>query len=147
MAAVILEPKKIKSVTPSTFSPSICHEVGMASDELFLAPLWRIRVGLKNSRLLSIMVWPYWWPAPRQDLTRTSPSVSVLEKMMLLVLLSFKKLQGFRSPASGTGSKTNIRMRMAPMCSNCVRTRKGFWSSVQGISVFISHLPRLVVLH
>ena len=25
--AVILEPKKIKSVTASTFSPSICHEV------------------------------------------------------------------------------------------------------------------------
>ena len=27
MAAVILEPKKIKSVTVSIFSPSICHEV------------------------------------------------------------------------------------------------------------------------
>ena len=27
MAAVILEPKKIKSVTAYTFSPSICHEV------------------------------------------------------------------------------------------------------------------------
>ena len=26
-SAVILEPKKIKSVTASTFSPSICHEV------------------------------------------------------------------------------------------------------------------------
>ena len=26
-SAVILEPKKIKSVTISTFSPSICHEV------------------------------------------------------------------------------------------------------------------------
>ena len=26
-SAVILEPKKIKSVTTSTFSPSICHEV------------------------------------------------------------------------------------------------------------------------
>ena len=25
--AVILEPKKIKSVTVSTFSPSVCHEV------------------------------------------------------------------------------------------------------------------------
>ena len=38
-SAMILETKKIKSVTPSTFSPSIYHEVGMASDELFLAPL------------------------------------------------------------------------------------------------------------
>ena len=27
MAAVILEPKKIKSVTVSIVSPSICHEV------------------------------------------------------------------------------------------------------------------------
>ena len=27
LSAVILEPKKIKSVTASTFSPSICHEV------------------------------------------------------------------------------------------------------------------------
>ena len=26
-SAVILEPKKIKAVTASTFSPSICHEV------------------------------------------------------------------------------------------------------------------------
>ena len=26
-STVILEPKKIKSVAPSTFSPSICHEV------------------------------------------------------------------------------------------------------------------------
>ena len=27
LSAVILEPKKIKSVTASTFSPSICHEI------------------------------------------------------------------------------------------------------------------------
>ena len=27
MPAVILEPKKIKPVTASTFSPSVCHEV------------------------------------------------------------------------------------------------------------------------
>ena len=27
LSAVILEPKEIKSVTVSTFSPSICHEV------------------------------------------------------------------------------------------------------------------------
>ena len=27
LSAVILEPKRIKSVTVSTFSPSICHEV------------------------------------------------------------------------------------------------------------------------
>ena len=27
LSAVILEPKKIKSVTVSTFSPSVCHEV------------------------------------------------------------------------------------------------------------------------
>ena len=35
MAAVILEPKKIKSVTVSIFSPSICHEV-MGPDAMIL---------------------------------------------------------------------------------------------------------------
>ena len=34
-SAVILEPKKIKSVTVSTFSPSICHEV-MGLDAMIL---------------------------------------------------------------------------------------------------------------
>ena len=35
-SAVILEPKKIKSVTASTFPPIICHEV-MGSDAMILA--------------------------------------------------------------------------------------------------------------
>ena len=35
LSAVILEPKKIKSVTVSTFSPSICHEV-MGPDAMIL---------------------------------------------------------------------------------------------------------------
>ena len=34
LSAVILEPKKIKSVAASTFSPSICHEV-MGPDAMF----------------------------------------------------------------------------------------------------------------
>ena len=34
-SSVILEPKKIKSVTVSTFSPSICHEV-MGPDAIIL---------------------------------------------------------------------------------------------------------------
>ena len=34
-SAVILEPKKVKSVTVSTFSPSVCHEV-MGLDLCFL---------------------------------------------------------------------------------------------------------------
>ena len=34
-SAVILEPRKIKSVTVSTFSPSICHEV-MGPDAMIL---------------------------------------------------------------------------------------------------------------
>ena len=33
--AVILEPRKIKSITISTFSPSICHEV-MGQDDIIL---------------------------------------------------------------------------------------------------------------
>ena len=36
LSAVILEPKKIKSVTASTFPPSICHEV-MGPDAMILA--------------------------------------------------------------------------------------------------------------
>jgi len=35
-SAVILEPKKKKSVTASTFSPSICHEVMMWLDAMIL---------------------------------------------------------------------------------------------------------------
>ena len=35
MAAVILEPKKIKSVTVSIVSPSLCHEV-MGPDAMIL---------------------------------------------------------------------------------------------------------------
>ena len=35
LSTVILESKKIKSVTDSTFSPSICHEV-MGSDAMLL---------------------------------------------------------------------------------------------------------------
>ena len=35
-SSVILEPKKINSVTASTFSPSICHEV-MGLDAMILA--------------------------------------------------------------------------------------------------------------
>ena len=35
LSAVIFEPKKIKSVTVSTFSPSICHEV-MGPDAMIL---------------------------------------------------------------------------------------------------------------
>ena len=38
-SAVILEPKKRKSVTASTFSPSICHEV-MGLDAKILVFLW-----------------------------------------------------------------------------------------------------------
>ena len=34
-SAMILEPKKIKSATVSTFSPSICHE-GMGPDDMIL---------------------------------------------------------------------------------------------------------------
>ena len=34
LSEVILEPKKLKSVTVSTFSPSICHEVMMGLDAM-----------------------------------------------------------------------------------------------------------------
>ena len=38
LSVVILEPKKIKSVSVSTFSPSICHEV-MGPDAMILVRL------------------------------------------------------------------------------------------------------------
>ena len=41
-SSVILEPKKIKSVTASTFSPSICHKV-MAQDVVILTQLFHVK--------------------------------------------------------------------------------------------------------
>ena len=41
LSAVILEPKKIKSVTASTFSPSICHEV-IGLDAMMIFIFWRL---------------------------------------------------------------------------------------------------------
>jgi len=35
-SAVILEPKKIKSVTISIYSPSICHEMMRSDDIIFV---------------------------------------------------------------------------------------------------------------
>ena len=41
-SAVILEPRKIKSATVSTVSPSICHEViSITSDMQMTPPLWQ----------------------------------------------------------------------------------------------------------
>ena len=45
-SAVILEPKKRKSVTTSTFSPSICHEV-MAPDAMTLVIFILLKPALK----------------------------------------------------------------------------------------------------
>ena len=50
-SAVILEPKKIKSVTVSTFSPSICHEV-MGPDAMILV-FWMLTFKLAFHCLLS----------------------------------------------------------------------------------------------
>ena len=44
LSAVILEPKKIKSVTVSIFSPSICHEV-MGLDAIILV-FWMLSLNL-----------------------------------------------------------------------------------------------------
>ena len=44
LSTVILEPKKIKYVTTSTFSPSICHEV-MGSDAMILV-FWMLSFNL-----------------------------------------------------------------------------------------------------
>ena len=47
---VILEPKKIKSITASTFSPSVCHEV-MWLDAVILGFWYRVLSQLFNSPL------------------------------------------------------------------------------------------------
>ena len=55
-SAVILEPKKIKSVTVSTFSISICHEV-MGPDAMILVPGYLILVIL----ILAILMCVQWY--------------------------------------------------------------------------------------
>ena len=54
-SAVILEPRKIKSATLSTVSPSICHEV-MGLDTMILLEAYRRRIKgcLRNSSLLNL---------------------------------------------------------------------------------------------
>ena len=51
--AVILEPKKRKSVTISTFSPSICHEV-MGQDLFFFFPIFSSKLALSLSSFTCI---------------------------------------------------------------------------------------------
>ena len=51
LSAVILEPKKIKFVTASTFSPSICHQV-MGLDAMILV-FWKLSFKLAFHSLLS----------------------------------------------------------------------------------------------
>ena len=51
LSAVILEPKKRKSVTASTFSPSICHEV-MGPDAMILVYFF-LMLSFKPAHLLS----------------------------------------------------------------------------------------------
>ena len=48
-SAVILEPKKIKSVTVSTVSPSICHEVMGPDAMIFIVLNVEFQAGLKLS--------------------------------------------------------------------------------------------------
>ena len=49
-SAVILEPKKVKSVTAYTFSPSICHEV-MGPDAMILV-FWMLSLSLSSFTLI-----------------------------------------------------------------------------------------------
>ena len=66
-SAVILEPKKIKSVTASTVSPSICHEV-MGPDAMILV-FWML--SFKSTFPLSSFI--PWTAACQASLTFTSP--------------------------------------------------------------------------
>ena len=53
VTAVILEPKKIKDVTASTFSPSICHEE-MGPDAMILVSLM-----LFQARFFTLLFHPH----------------------------------------------------------------------------------------
>ena len=62
-SAVILEPKKIKSVTVSTVSPSICHEVMRPEAMIFV--FWTLSFksifSLSSCSLVALCFLPYWW--------------------------------------------------------------------------------------
>ena len=72
----------------------------------FLAPLssgeWDKTA--ENSKLL-IMDWSFWLPVSIQEPSRIPPRVASLEQKMLLVLLSLRNLQGFRSSVLEVGRK------------------------------------------
>ena len=60
--AVILEPRKIKSTTVSTVSPSICHEV-MGSDAMILV-FWMLSSYILNESNLSLLpISPWYQPS------------------------------------------------------------------------------------
>ena len=61
VSIVILEPPKIKSVTVSTFSPSICHEV-MGPDEFFF--FFLVFYFLNFKIFNSYMLYQTWTPLP-----------------------------------------------------------------------------------
>ena len=75
LQSVILEPKKIKSVTVSIFSPSICHEV-VGLDALILV-LWMLSLGglVEPSQFYS---WGNWGYKTRPE---TSPLISEPETL------------------------------------------------------------------
>ena len=53
-STVILEPKKIKSVTVSTFYPSICHEV-MRLDAIILVSFLNVEISSRGSLVLRFL--------------------------------------------------------------------------------------------
>ena len=76
MAAVILEPKKIKSVTVSIFSPSICHEVmGWVQSQGWEDPLEK-----ETATHCSILAWrsPWTGQSMRRRESGTTEQLSLL---------------------------------------------------------------------
>ena len=85
MAAVILEPKKIKSLTVSIVSPSICHEWELDHKECWMPKNWCFELWCWR-RLLRVP-----WTARRSNqsiLKEIGPEYS-LERLMLKLKLQY----------------------------------------------------------
>ena len=86
LSAVILEAKKIKSVTVSIVSPSICHEV-MGSDAMILV-FWMLSFKLAFSLFFTFIICYTFLPPPSHNFTRFKYNwlllQSILERQVLV---------------------------------------------------------------
>ena len=129
LSVVILEPKKIKSVTVSTVSPSICHEV-MGPDAMILA-FWILsfKPALLKVELQALLL------------------LLILEKLCFWNFLSFRRVAKWPPACCYRGPCSWVRRwSQIPACrGDCIRApcRKGLavglsrriWVLVLGLSI------------